>query len=467
MSTLANLPGLTTGEQSQVNQLVEMLNAKAGRNHIRDLYYESKMRVRNLGIAVPDALSFINPVLDWPEKAVTVLEDRLDLQGWVYPGSESDTFGLADIWADNNLNTEASMAHRSGLRYGAGYVGVMSGDVASGEPEAIVRGLSAASTAGLYSPLKRRLTAAVSIISKNQAGQPECVIAYFPDRVITFEKTRSGWNTDIRPHSLGRVPVALLPYRPSLENAYGESRISRSVMSITDRTLRSLLRLESGLEFFSFPQRVILGADEDAFLDAEGNQINPIALHQASMLMLGVNEAGEMPNIQQLPQNSPTPSIEAIRMDAALFSGATNIPVSELGIIHDNPSSADAIERGYTGLIKTTERLHETYGDGWAEIARLAVGVREGSMIPELNRVRSKWGDPSTPTQQSRSQSVTMEIGSGLLDPNSAITMERAGFDETTIQRRMAELKRGNREKTLTELKEMTSGNVSASTGTD
>src|SRR5699024_12675884 len=57
------------------------------------------------------------------------------------------------------------------------------------------------------------------------------------------------------PHRLGRCPIAVLPYRPSSESPLGRSRVTQAVMSITDRAVRSLLRMEVSAEFNSSPQR--------------------------------------------------------------------------------------------------------------------------------------------------------------------------------------------------------------------
>ena len=56
-----------------------------------------------------------------------------------------------------------------------------------------------------------------------------------------------------------------LVYRPSLDRPFGKSRITRAVMSITDSAVREALRTEVSAEFFTTPQKYLLGADEELF----------------------------------------------------------------------------------------------------------------------------------------------------------------------------------------------------------
>ena len=55
------------------------------------------------------------------------------------------------------------------------------------------------------------------------------------------------------------------------------------------------------------------------------------------------DEDGNVPTFGQIAAASMEPHIAYMRNLAARFSGATNVPISELGIVQDNPSSAEAI----------------------------------------------------------------------------------------------------------------------------
>ena len=77
--------------------------------------------------------------------------------------------------------------------------------------------------------------------------------------------------------------------------------------------------------------------------------------------------AGNAPTLTQLPSNSPQALIDIIRCDAALFSGATGVPLNSMGIIQDNPSSADIeVKNMHAG---TLDRIVGGRGDAmWARV---------------------------------------------------------------------------------------------------
>ena len=133
-------------------------------------------------------------------------------------------------------------------------------------------------------------------------------------------------------------------HNPSVEWEFGTSRITRPVISITQRAVRTLLRMEISAEFYSSPQRAVLGADESDFVDsATGQMKTGWEVTIGKLLALSRDDSGELPTIQQFQQATMQPHVDMIRSDAALFSGETGIPVDTLGVIHDNPSSESGV----------------------------------------------------------------------------------------------------------------------------
>lgn len=58
-----------------------------------------------------------------------------------------------------------------------------------------------------------------------------------------------------------------------------------------------------------------------------------------------------MPQFGQLTQGSMQPHIDYMRSLAVRFSGETNVSLSELGVVSDNPSSAEAIYAAKEALV--------------------------------------------------------------------------------------------------------------------
>lgn len=371
-------------------------------------------------------LAKLETVLGWPAKAVTALEHRLNLIGFVRPGQAERDDGLADIWAANNLAVEAPMTHTASLIHGTAFVTVSAGDVKSGEPEVVVAARSAREATCLWDRRSRRVTAGLTV-NPEQDTIPGSVSLWLPDRVVTCTHTTTGgWRLVRSPHRLGEVPMVMMAFRPHLEREFGVPRITDTVMGLTDSAARTVLRMEGTAEFFSFPQRYALGVDGQDFDDSFRTYLN-------RFLALGRDEDGELPQLGTFSSSSPQPHIEQLRATAALFSGETSIPLNYLGIVQDNPSSADAIRAAEADLITVAERAQVIYGAAWAKVMRLAQKVRDGVPDDGLRYLAAKWKDPATPTKAANAQSVMSLVQAGVLPAMSETTWRLLGYDEATI----------------------------------
>lgn len=453
------IPGLSDEENANFARLQAALSAKKAINEKRSRYHDAKQVVRHLGIAIPPALQTVETIIEWPATAVEALENRIELDGFVIPGASVADFGLDTIWDDNQLGLEAVQAHTSALKYGPAFLAVMAGE--EGEPDVVVRTLSATSTTGLWDANRRRLAAVLSVTGSDYVGLSEFIL-YLPDVVITASREGSVWSVERAPHSLGRCPVALLPFKPSPESPFGRSRITQGVMATTDRAVRSLLRMEVSAEFYSAPQRYILGADESAFTGPNGEARTGWEITLGKILALGMNEDDKNPQVGQFPQMTMQPHMDMVRSDAAVFAGMTKIPVNMLGIIHDNPASDAAMHTAYLALNKEAERAHTPFGYGWVDAMKMAVEIRDGrEALGALAGLRSKWRNPATPTKGEASKAVVEQVQAGVLPPDSEVTLEQLGYDDVTIQRIVADRRRagaGDRLQQLIEVAKTATG---------
>lgn len=438
------VPGLSVDDNRVLNECLGQLRAVEGINLTRRRYFEAKQLVRHLGIAIPPQLQSFETVIGWPYKAVKSLASRIKLGGFAVPGGDGAEFGIDRIWADNRLGIEAHHAHMSALTYGVSFVAVMAGG--AGEPGAVIRTLSPTSSTALWDANKRRAFAAVSVVQA-EAGYPTEFILYLEDKVVTGRFVQGRWVVEQEPHSLGRCPVVVLAYDSSPEYPFGRSRISQGVMKITDEAIRTALRMEVTAEFYSAPQRYILGADEGAFVGPNGEAKTALEAITGRILALGKDEDGDIPTVGQFSQMSMSPHTEMLRTIAAKFAGETSIPVNALGIIHDNPASDAAMHTAYLDLNSDAESAHEPFGAAWIDAMRMAVEIATGS-AEGLELLSTKWRDPATPTKASIADAVTKLVQVGVLPADSDVTLEMMGFDQVTIDRIVAHRRRasaGNR----------------------
>jgi hypothetical protein len=420
---------LSMDESRVIDSLARKLGEHEYKNYLLNNYYEGKNKLKDLRISIPPQLTNVETVVGWAGTAVDVLEERLDFEGYL----NGEVLGLNDIFRANELDLESSQAHKDALIYGTGFVVVGRG--MAGEADPLITIESPKKMTAVYDSRTRKVSAAL-LVNHDSKGNYSTGSVYLKNETIFLEWSPGGWYEVERDvHNLGAVPVSAIPNNPASGDPYGRSEITPAVRSYTDAAMRTLLGAEVAREFYSAPQRYVLGADEDVFLDSDGNPLNPWSVYQGRIMGLPYNEeSGVMPQVGQFQAGSTTPYFEQIRAYAQLVAAETAIPASYLGFQTDNPASADAIRQMEARLVKRAERRQRQFGRSWLEVARLAVQVRDGltpgELPAELNDVRAIWRDASTPTRAAAADEVLKLISSGVLLADSEITYNRIGLTE-------------------------------------
>jgi hypothetical protein len=419
---------LTPDEQGLIQHLLKKLQGHDYKNYLLERYYEGKNKLKDLRISIPPQLTTVESVVGWAGTAVDVLDERLDLEGFIGPVD----LGVNEIFRANEMDLESSLGHKDALIYGTGFVTVGRGF--DGEPDPLITIESPKKMTSLYDLRTRRLSAAL-LVNRKDNGTPSTGTLYTLNENIYLEYTGSKWvEIDRDVHNLNRVLVAQLPNNPRSGDPYGRSEITPAVRSYTDAAMRTLLGAEVAREFYSAPQRYALGADETTFTDSDGKPINPWDATLGRLLALPSNEDGQIPQVGQFPANDTRPYFEQIRAYAQLLAAETAIPASYLGFQTDNPSSADAIRQMEARLIKRAERRQRQFGRTWAEVARLSLLVRDGSIPEESNDIRAVWRDPATPTRAAAADEAVKLISAGVFLPDSEITYNRIGLSDSDKQ---------------------------------
>jgi len=344
-STLTFSPlvqGLSADHQAAVTRMVQQIQSKQGRNRLRRSFYDYKQTLARIGFSIPPSMRDMHSVLGWPAKAVDSMVRRTVLDSWTVPdGLTTEDIGIAQVYADNRLDSELPAALTSTLMHAVSFVFSTAGDVASGEPESMVTVRSAEWATGTWDARRRCLSEALSITAVDTLGAPTDMALYLPGLVVLMRRTGSSWDLRQVRHDLG-VPVEPVPYRPLLDRPFGSSRISRPVMDLTNAAMRTFARTEVGAEFFNAPQRYALGADEAAFKDESGATLPGWSVVLGRMLTLTRDEDGNLPTVGQFPQQSMVPNIDHFRMISQAFAAETSLPLRALGVMGDNPESAES-----------------------------------------------------------------------------------------------------------------------------
>lgn len=438
------IPGLSASDQDLVNKLVGQITAKARRNQIRRKYYDHKAALRDLGIAIPPQLKDVSTVLGWPAKGVDSMSRRTVLEGFTVIDGDAASIGLDNLLLENRIESEAPQAHTSALIHSAVFTFVTAGDVGAGEPAALISTQSAEWATGTWDRRLRRLSSALSVIAVDDQGRPTHMNLYTPDRVVVMRREGRRWDLRLAEHDLG-VPVEVLPYRPSLDRPFGASRISRPVMALTDAAVRTMLRTEVSAEFFSAPQRYLLGGDEDAFTDKAGNPIPGWSALLGRILAVGLNEEGGTPTVGQFAQQSMEPHLAQTRSQATLLAAEMSLPVGSLGIVQDNPSSAEAIEATKEELVVEIRHWQKTsLAPGWQRTVRSAMRLIDDSPAARnmYAGIRAHWSNPATPSVVSASDAVTKQVAAIPKIGETTVALEKLGYSTDEIGRMQSEWRR-------------------------
>ena len=422
---LLQLSGLSAEESAAAVELADALGRYNVKNFRANAYYEARHALGTPGFTIPQSVADrLAPVCGAPGTVVDVLDERLDLLGWDEVNDAGlDDLGLSEVFDGNELDSEASLVHLDALIFGISFVRVGSGD--DGLP--LVTMHSPTMTTGMRDPATRRLRSAWTTLEATEDGVSRGILD-LPDVSIEVASRPGGrwFVVDRDEHGMGRVPVVQLVNKPRTSRPGGQSEITPAIRSLTEDMMRAALGMNVNTMFYSIPQLMILGRGPDAFKDRNGNVVPGWKILAGHALAIAKDADGDAPTVHQLQVASPAPFIEQLREFRMQVASEAGMPLDYFGIQSANPSSADAIDRGETRLVKRAERRQTAFGRAWLEVARLALLVRDGEIPSDFaRRVSVDWMPAKTPTRAATADEVTKLVGAGVLRPDSEIVRKR------------------------------------------
>ena len=445
--------GMPEADSRLFSELVKTWNRKLDRNKLRLTYYRSRNVLEDLGISIPPPLKDVETAVGWPAKAVDALAARSVFDGFTFGGEEDGD--LSRILDDNDFAEQYQEAVSSELITSPAFVTVTRGQ--GDEPEVRTSFYSAVNACALWDWRRRRVRCGFTITDYDETADfgmvPSVLNMYTPEAVYQCVRRRDGRFSCSRMDNPQGVPLMdALCYRPSLDRPFGKSRITRAVMSITDSAVRTALRSEVAAEFFTSPQRYLLGADEETFKeDPDGKKLK---MWLGAVQVFTNNEEGEKPTYGQLSAMSMQPHVDYMRSLAARFAGETGIPVSMLGVIHDNPASAEAMYAASEELIIEAEALNRTNGRALRNVARLITAVRRGVTVGELSddemAVRPNFKNPMRPSIASTADAMVKIAGMVSGFAGTDVFWEQLGFNEDVRERVQKQMQENRNRQALT-----------------
>lgn len=460
-----NVEGLPDAYQADWQTMLDQWQRKLPRNRLRASYYNGANRVKNLNIAVPDSMIDFEEVVGWPAKAVDVLANRVRFDGFVTTEDDTDPLGLDDMLAASDFTTILPQAIRSSLIHSCSFVNVAGGN---GQPvNAFFR--SALYETGIWDDATHSLRCALAIVSltddsaNTNMARPRELVLYEPLETLRVRLANGRYVVVERvPNDLGHVPVYALAYHQDLHRSFGRSRISREVMSLTDTAVRTMLRMEVSAEFYSSPQRYLLGAEPPT--DKDGNPMTGWQASVTRMLTVSRDEDGQLPTVGQFAQMTMQPHSDMLRALAGRFSGATGVPMAQLGVMTDSgPSSAEAIAASETELVIEARNTCDAFGAQLCKAAKDMAALNGADPDDEaLKHLKANWRDPERPSQAAVADAVLKIVQAIPWTANSRVMLEKLQFSDSDITRLLSDTNKQNAAAVLDRLVNMDAVNQPA-----
>jgi len=394
-----------------IDYLRNKLQSKQFRVLTRYNYYDMKHLAHDFDISTPPSLRWWMNCLGWCAKSVDSMADRLDFREF-----DNDNFNINEIYQMNNPDVLFHSAILGALISSCDFI-YISYDENHYPRLQVIDGSKAT---GVMDPITGMLTEGYAILDSDEFGNPTIEAYFIPGQTHYYYKDSHGVQIieNAAPYPL-LVPIV---NRPDATRPFGHSHISRACMSIVDSAMRTVKRSEIAAEFYSVPQKYVLGTDPDQ------EPIDKWTAALSAVLEITKDEDGDRPTVGQFSQQAMTPHLDQLKMFASLFAGETGLTLEDLGFSSGNPASSDAIKASHENLRLKARAAQKSFASGFLNAGYLAACVRDNQTYRrnQVYMTTAKWNPIFEPDASSMSG-----IGDAALKLQQAFPEY---FDETKLK---------------------------------
>ena len=319
-----------------------------------------KNSIEDISGIIPDSFKWLTSALGWCAKAVDSLADRI-----MFDSFENDDYEINEIFRLNNSDILFDSSVLSALISSCSFIYI--GREADGYPSLQV--IDGGNATGIIDPVTNLLTEGYAVLERDEYNKPVLEAYFQPYRTEYYVNGSLKAEMTLN-HNAPYALLVPIINRPDAKRPFGHSRISRACMSLTQSALRTLKRSEVSAEFYSIPQKYIIGLSEDS-------EFNGRYATMASFLDIGKDENGDKPSVGQFQQQSMTPYTEQLKTIASIFAGETGLTLDDLGFSLSNPSSSESIKASHENLRLTARKAQRTFGTGFLNAGYLSACVRD------------------------------------------------------------------------------------------
>lgn len=451
LSNITNAAGLDVGAKTALEQLVEVYKKHQGTNRMLGQYYECKQPTPSIGIDnIPETVD-IPTRCDWAAKAVTSVSERVRMNGFTFAEEYKDAT-LERIERANGLSANFNRHVASELVHGCMFATVQR----IGESVA-VRTHTAETAAAIWDVAEQRIAAGFVIADSRRtkwspdAPVPVQVNLHLPLRVVVLRQYALGkWRAESNKTPLNRPMMEAFCFRPTGTKPFGQSRITPAVRYYVDEVQRTLRYMAVSGALYATPKDILTGVTEDQLKAMSGSKFSVMV---TSLFMATRDNDGNAPDYKRLQAASPQPYIDSIATYAKLFSGATGVPLNSLGIVQDNPASAEAIAAQREDICVAAEDCIETNRESMRNVALMAMAVAENKTMNQLTdeqlTVMPDFKNPMRPSLASTADAYVKIAGVLEGFAQTREFLRGQGFTPSEVESIASQLKAGENQRAL------------------
>ncbi|MDY4129528.1 hypothetical protein [Peptostreptococcus porci] len=271
----------------------------------------------------------------------------------------NDNFELNEIFNLNNPDVFFDSTILSALIGSCCFVYVSKDE----DGKARLQIIEGSNATGSIDPITGLLKEGYAVLDRDEYGKAILEAYFLPDRTEIYAKDEI---ISVIENPSGVPTLVPIIHRPDAVRPFGRSRITRAAIYFQQHAKRTLERADVTAEFYSFPQKYIVGLSQDA---------EPMEKWKAtisSFLQFTKDEDGDSPKLGQFTQPSMSPFTEQLRTLASGFAGETGLTLDDLGFVTDNPSSAEAIKASHETLRIAARKAQRCFGSGFLNTGYVA-----------------------------------------------------------------------------------------------
>lgn len=441
---------IDAGDRETMDELVWTLDHARGHNLKVQRYYDQEYTVPDelFRMQIKSDLIRNTWVSGWSTKAVDALASRVRMDGFTGE-PEGGEPALDEVLARNAIAEGYNETLASKLIQGCAFAAVNLGE----DGHAHVRFHSALDAAAIPSgDYRPGAVAAGMCVARCErtawSGHrrvPTQVNFYLPGRVIVAERTgASQWTAEAMGTPEPEPMFVALTHLGNRNQPMGRTRITHYVRQICDEAARTMFHMQVLGNFYMIPRLALMGLTDAQFETITSNKMR--AYIDSMIVTTRDNESNSVPTFQQQNGASPQPFIDVIQLLAKQFSLETSVPLNSLGVVTDNPSSAEAIEAACEDICDVAERDIASDTAALTRVIRLALAVEydvaTNDLGPDQLAIVPHFKPANMASLAARADAAAKyaSIRQGFGDTD--VCAEMLGFDQGERQRITAQVRR-------------------------